>query len=192
MLHLLLHRYDLHVLMVQHGKVCPACAKRGTPQKRKAAAEASPCPLASFRRNRRSSGGTANQGTDVSILGGAKKESENASEDKFVSDHTTPSSCTAAEAVAVAFSFKQPKQQQDDCPSTVATVKEEPSLLAVKVEDADAAVAVRHAAATMPPAELTAAAAAAAAGACTVKPEPAEERPRTQRPRRKVLATKYR
>lgn len=39
--------------MVQHGKVCPACGKRGTPQKRKAAAAAAtPCPLAHFKRSR--------------------------------------------------------------------------------------------------------------------------------------------
>ena len=36
-----LHRYDLHVLLVNHGKRCPRCAKNGKPRK----ASDGDCPL---------------------------------------------------------------------------------------------------------------------------------------------------
>lgn len=47
-------RYELHVLLVEHGKVCPHCFKRskvGDKRKGKssAAAAAEPCPLATFK-----------------------------------------------------------------------------------------------------------------------------------------------
>ena len=37
----MLYRYDLHVLMVEHGKRCPRCAKNGKPRKE----SHGPCPL---------------------------------------------------------------------------------------------------------------------------------------------------
>eukprot|EP00879_Flechtneria_rotunda_P011998 GHRR01012531.1.p1 GENE.GHRR01012531.1~~GHRR01012531.1.p1 ORF type:complete len:409 (+),score=103.16 GHRR01012531.1:906-2132(+) len=45
-------KYDLHVLMVEHGKKCLACGKRSLGQKHKKQQEGSACPLAGFKCNK--------------------------------------------------------------------------------------------------------------------------------------------
>lgn len=40
-------RFDLHVLMVEHGKVCPSCAKGGSPSRKRSGQQL--CPLAPFK-----------------------------------------------------------------------------------------------------------------------------------------------
>ena len=44
-------KYDLHVLLVNHGKSCPACAKAGSAKHRSAASSgaAAACPIAQFK-----------------------------------------------------------------------------------------------------------------------------------------------
>jgi hypothetical protein len=65
-------RYDLHVLMVQHGKVCAACGKRSSGQKRKAADV--PCPLAPFKgRKGCSSSSVAAAGSSEGSKSGSSK-----------------------------------------------------------------------------------------------------------------------
>lgn len=42
-------RYDLHVLLVRHGKACPHCAKAGSAKHQAAAASGVACPLADLK-----------------------------------------------------------------------------------------------------------------------------------------------
>ncbi len=42
-------RYDLHVLLVRHGKACPHCAKAGSAKQQAAAASGVACPLADLK-----------------------------------------------------------------------------------------------------------------------------------------------
>lgn len=42
-------KYDLHVLLVNHGKKCPACAKAGSAKHRSAATSGVDCPLADLK-----------------------------------------------------------------------------------------------------------------------------------------------
>eukprot|EP00878_Enallax_costatus_P023032 GHUV01024482.1.p2 GENE.GHUV01024482.1~~GHUV01024482.1.p2 ORF type:complete len:220 (+),score=85.67 GHUV01024482.1:606-1265(+) len=170
-------KYDLHVLLVQHGKVCPACGKRGTPQKRKAAAAvaAVPCPLAAFKRGKRSSSSCAELGsTNVVASSADASVTSNGCEQK-AQVQLTADGVTAAEAIAAAFSVKQPRrQQQPEGDASLqqleagvgnsVSVKTEPSLLAIKAEGADTGVAVCQA-------TCIAAAARAGAGGGLVKPE---------------------
>lgn len=42
-------RYDLHVLLVRHGKACPHCAKTGSAKQQAAASSGVACPLADLK-----------------------------------------------------------------------------------------------------------------------------------------------
>jgi hypothetical protein len=42
-------KYDLHVLLVRHGKLCPHCAKAGSARQRGAAKSGEGCPLADLK-----------------------------------------------------------------------------------------------------------------------------------------------
>ena len=52
-----MHRYDLHVLLVEHGKRCERCAKNGRPRKE----VQGPCPLKGAAASKSSKGSAAPQ-----------------------------------------------------------------------------------------------------------------------------------
>jgi hypothetical protein len=77
----LLCRYDLHVLLVEHGKRCPSCSRGSSPRsaKRGTAEHPGGCPLASLAR----SPGTAGRG-------GASKHPSPQPPDNLLSAPTSP------------------------------------------------------------------------------------------------------
>lgn len=120
------HRYELHVLLVEHGKVCPQCFKRKAGQsgaKRKgkgAGAAAAACPLASFKRGSKDAAAAAAAAVGVAVKASSSDDAAGTATVVVKAEPPNPQIATGA-GVAV-----KVEQLQDVVCGPVA-VKQEPA-----------------------------------------------------------------